>query len=150
METTSQNPTWKEQFKAAHSIENLPPDAELRRAFLWLLDHRAAVRDYYREIPAERFDEGIGKGDSPKKELIHQIGNTALRSKALSTGSIPNWIYQKVDPEDFEKLQALSKDQLIEKLDWTTEELYKALTSGDIKKSISLPYGQSVSATDNV
>lgn len=64
-------------------------------------------------ISDERFGEGIGAGDSPRTELIHQIGHSRLRVKGLETGEISNWRYDQVHPEEHMSLSQMDRDTLI-------------------------------------
>ncbi len=146
-EATATTPiSWVDQFRALHPPESLPQEA--RAAFSDLLDHRTAIRDYYALFPAERFDEGIEKGDSPKKELIHQIGNTRVRIDAITSGSLVDWGYNQLDPKGFSSLQQMDRDRLIGELDSSTEKLFDASSKANMHGTISLPNGKSSSVGD--
>ncbi|MBI2420639.1 MAG: hypothetical protein HYV38_00975 [Candidatus Levybacteria bacterium] len=118
-ESTNTNVSWKDTFLLEHPLSRLPND-EVRGAFSVILENGQGVRDYYSArydkdgkevgIPDEKFDVGIGKdqlGDSPRKQLIHEIGNTRLRAESLRTGVLKNWRYQESHSEEFTKFWSL-------------------------------------------
>jgi hypothetical protein len=122
-----------------------------REVFRSILLHREAIKAYYRSFPKDRLDEGIGKGDSPRKELVHQIGNTRLRSQAFESSNLPNWRYYEVDPQAFEELNKMGLEQLLTQLDLSTETLYdKSVGAQFGDKQISLPYGNHCSEIANL
>lgn len=144
METTGPKPDWKDQFKVEHPLERLPQEA--REAFGKFLRKRSAKRALYLLYPEVEWDKPIGDGDSPKRELLLSIGNDRLRSKALGEGSWTAWSYEKSNPKEYQLLAGLEKDQLIEKLDKSTIELYDAVReSRYLQQEISLPNGEKAS-----
>lgn len=140
--------SWAELFIAAHPLEQLPTEARI--AFSDFIDHRQAILDIYQDIPSEQFHQGIGAGDSPKKELVHQIGNSIVRQNALRNGSISSWNYQDIDPAGQKHLQELSKEELLEGFRWTAETLYELITPDTISRTLALPYGKTASGLDSL
>lgn len=132
---------WMESFKQQYDLAKIPETS--RADFDDLLFQRAAIREYYLEIPAEKLNDGIGAGDSPRTELIHQIGHSRLRIKGLETGVIANWRYDQTYPEEHAALTQMSRDALIQALDETTVQLYSVFTKSEtITKDVNMPYGQ--------
>lgn len=142
-ETPQKQLPWLEQFRAGFDLDKIPEN--IREDFQDLLEYRAAARAYYLSFPEERFNEGIGKGDSPHKELVHHVGHSRLRIESLETGIMKDYKYEVVHPEELAGLNRMNREQLIGQLDRTTEELYSLYTDPALlTKTIQLPWGRSM------
>ncbi|MCJ7826512.1 hypothetical protein MUP56_02760, partial [Patescibacteria group bacterium] len=110
---------WLKQF----DVERIS-DPKLQRSFRKFLGNRAADYEFYQSVPEAQFDQGIVEGsDSPRKELIHVIAHTRLRSEGLRTGNVPNYEVKVVHPEWFTELEGQSREQLLTQLSQVTQEL---------------------------
>jgi len=136
----AQAKTWAERFKDIHPLEHLPQ--ELRQDFETFLTHRQIIIDYFSSFPQDRMDEGIGKGDSARKELIHMVNNSSTRIYGLQQGEIPSW-EEPIDARSG-KVRGLdfSTEELLGRLKATTVVLYDMYKRSPIK-IIGLPYGKS-------
>jgi len=138
---TPKSADWLETFKQQYDLDKVPETS--RADFDDFLLQRAAIREYYLKIPAEKLNEGIGAGDSPRTELIHQIGHSLLRVEGLETGVIANWRYDQTHPEEQAALTQMDREALIQALDETTVQLYTVFTKPETEvKDVQMPYGQ--------
>lgn len=146
-----ENPTvsqidWFEAFKQRYDLARIPEG--VRPDFVDFLLQRAAIRSLYEAIPKDKFDERIGKGDSVRQELIHQIGHSRLRIEGLQTGTVNNWRYSEVHPQEQEQLTTMSKDELIREFDNTATDLYELFTKPETQAiSVQFPFGRTVTGT---
>ena len=105
---------WLETFKQQYDLAKIPETS--RDDFDDFLLQRAAIRDYYLGIPAERFNEGIGAGDSPRTELIHHVA-----------------------------LSYMDRDALIQAFDTTSIQMYNLFAKPETEsKNVQLPYGKTM------
>jgi len=128
---------WLKQF----DVERIS-DPKLQRSFRKFLGNRAADYEFYQSVPEAQFDQSIVEGsDSPRKELIHVIAHTRLRSEGLRTGNVPDYKVKVVHPEWFTELEGQSREQLLTQLGQVTQELLDIFTKPDItNKRITVPF----------
>lgn len=149
-EQARQEPSWLKDFPWVKNFLREHPTSELPErisgAFEFLLKNAEGVRDYYKVIPEERFDVGIGqdhKGDSPRKQLIHEIGITRLRTESIKNGVLEDWNYEETNPDGFAKLSMMSRSELIDQLDSSIVDLYEATKDEEnLNREITLPNGE--------
>jgi hypothetical protein len=131
-----------EEFLKLHNINEIPEVA--RDTFNDFLSDRAAARSMYLALPEENFSQGLGQGDSPKQELIHQIEHSRLRVEGLNGIAIKSWEYSATYPEKHEELQNMNKTELVKFFDFTTDALFSFYSSGPLilEKIIQMPFNK--------
>lgn len=143
---TAKSTDWFEAFKQQYDLAKIPEG--VRPNFIDFLLQRAAVRSLYEAIPEDQFDYRIGKGDSVRQELIHQIGHSRLRAEGLQTGRVDNWRYAEVHPQEQELLTTMSKDELIREFDNTATDLYELFTRPETQTvNVQFPFGKTVNGS---
>lgn len=134
---------WKDTFP----LEELPES--IRKTFSGLLIHRAINARIYSEIPPDKFDTGIGKGDSPRKELIHQIRHAKAHAKALFTGVLlPSNEWKGLTDNYSPGLEEQSQQHLVDFLKQDLDNLYTLLGLPDSNytaRIITQPWGLPIS-----
>lgn len=100
----------------------------IRGTFENFLRQRAVVREFYLVLTDDQFRTGIGQGDSPQNELVHQIENTRVRIEAFAMGKLVDWSYKTNHNSEHEELLQMDRHSLIRALDDTTTKLYTTYT----------------------
>ncbi len=117
---------------------------EAKRFLLQFLSDREINRDFYQLVPEEKFDFRMidtsnRKSDSPRESITHQIDTTRDYINGVKTGVLKFRIIY----EDLTNPQKLSKDQLLEKLEQTAEELITLLADEGIENiKVQVPWSK--------
>lgn len=120
------------------AVVNSEAQAFLRR----FLRDREVNTEFYKRVPEDKLDFRMvdsekRKSDSPRESIIHQIDTTRDYINGVMTGKLNFGI----EYEDLKKGESYTKDQLLEMLKETEDQLVKMLSDADIgNKRVMVPW----------
>lgn len=115
------------------------------RAFLeqFLID-REVNGEFYKLVPEDKFDFRMidtlqRKSDSPRESLVHQIDTTRDYINGVKVGVLKF----DIDYKDLGKTQDLTKNDLLDKLEESTQELIQIISSPGIsRQKVQVPWSK--------
>jgi len=119
-------------------------DPEGKRFIQQFFSDRTINREFYERVPENKFDYRMvdtpqRKSDSPRESLAHQIDTERDYINGVKTGEL----HFGVVYDDLKTPNALSKTQLLQKLQEEDEELIKVLSNPDIaNKRVKVPWSE--------
>lgn len=108
------------------------------------LRDREINKEFYKRVPEDKFDYRMvdtpeRKSDSPRESLAHQVDTTRDYINGVKTGVLKF----RIEYADLTELHKLTKDELLEKLEETEEELTEILSDPGISdKKVKVPWSK--------